>query len=527
MTQFIKVPPQPASPPDLGRRRLLLALASGAAATALAGVPGHLLAAPTDGRLKVALHANPSSLDPATSGSGSDHMYLYCLYDTLIEWDPDTLSARPCLARSFAFTEPTRLVLDLQEGVTFHDGTPFDAEAAKFNLDRIRGERVSNYRSDLASIESVEVTGPMQVTLNLTQPDTALPLILSDRAGMMVSPTAVRASEGGRIDRVPVGTGPWKLVSWTDGERFVAEHHPAYWREGMPGMKEIEIAIIPEAATRLRALQSGQAHIACQITERLQPIVERSPNLQVLSKPTIWGYTLFLNASRGPLADIRVRKALNHAIDREGFITATMAGLGEAANMMLPKSHWAYAPEAEGFTTYDPDRAKALLAEAGYGDGLELDFRGFPDQAYVQRQEVIMSQLSKVGIRGRFTNAPIAETDSRFWSEGVGQVYLSAWTGRPDPTITYVTLHSKASYYNPSKLDPPAGFDEAIAASRATADQADRARALATVQRLAMDFSLAVPIAFRYELDAVSRSVTGFAPNLLGKPRFGTAAVAS
>jgi len=510
--------------PDWQRRRLLLALGAGAGAMALTGLPGQVLAA-TAGRLKVALHANPSSLDPVTGASGSDHMYLYCFYDTLTEWDPDTLTVRPGLARRHNFTDPKTLVLDLQEGVTFHDGTVLDAEAVKFNLDRTRGESISNQRADLVTVDSVEVTGPLQVTLHLKEPDSALPLILSDRVGMMVSPTAIRASEGGRLDRTPVGSGPWKLISWTDGERVLAEKHPGYWQADKPGMEEIEILIMPDAATRLRSLQSGQTHIACQITEILQPIANRSPKLEVRARPTIWCYTLFLNASKGPLADVRVRQALNYAIDRESFIRAAMAGQGEAANMMLPKAHWAYAPEAEGRTTYDPDRAKALLAEAGYADGLTLDFRGFPDQAYVQRQEVVLNQLGKVGIRGRFTNAPIPETDSRFWGERVGEVYLTAWTGRPDPTNIYTLIYSENSYYNPSRLKPPEGFMEAITESRATDDQAARAKALAKAQVLAVDFALTVPIAFRYQMDAVNRSVSDFGPNLLGKPKFSTAVV--
>ncbi|KFI28322.1 peptide ABC transporter [Haematobacter massiliensis] len=514
-----------ATQPDW-RRRLFILGTAGAGALAMSGLPGRVLAATTE-RLKVALHANPSSLDPATGSSGSDHMYLYCLYDTLTEWDPDTLTVRPGLARSHAFTDPKTLVLDLEEGVTFHDGTPLDAEAVKFNLDRVRSEPISNIRADLATVESVEVTGPLQVTLHLKESDSALPLILSDRVGMVLSPTALRASEGGRIDRAPVGSGPWKLVSWTDGERFLAERHPGYWRDDRPGMQEIEILIMPDAATRLRSLQSGQTHIACQITELLQPIVKRSPTLEVRARPTIWCYTLFLNASKGPLADVRVRQALNHAIDRENFIRAAMAGQGEAASMMLPKSHWAYATEAEGRTTFDLDKAKALLAEAGYADGFTLDFRGFPDQAYVQRQEVILNQLSKVGIRGRFANAPIPETDSRWWGERQGEAYFSVWTGRPDPTNIYTILYGETSYYNPSRLKPPEGFMEAIAESRATDDQAARAKALSKAQVLAMDFALNVPIAFRYQMDAVNRSVSDFGPNLLGKPKFTTAVVGS
>ena len=143
--------------------------------------------------MRISAPANPSSLDPATGGAGSDHAFLFTMYDTLTEWDFETLKPKPGLAESWSFTDPTTLVLKIRSGVTFHDGTPLDAEAVKFNLERNKSDPKSNIKADLASMASAEVTGPMQVTLKLNTPDAALPGILSDRAGMMVSPTALKA----------------------------------------------------------------------------------------------------------------------------------------------------------------------------------------------------------------------------------------------------------------------------------------------------------------------------------------------
>lgn len=505
--------------PDVRRRKLLIGMTA-AAAVGIVGMPAQQARAQGGQRLRVAAYANPSSLDPATGGSGGDHVFLFNLYDTLIDWEPETLVARPGLAREFKFTDPQTLILDLQEGVLFHDGTPMDAKAVKFNLDRNREAEVSNIRDDLASVKSVEVTGEFQVTLHLTQPDTALPLILSDRAGMMVSPTAIENGEGGRIDRTPVGTGPWKFVSWTDGERVVCEAFKEYWQDGIPGVPTIEMLVIPDSAAALRAVQSGQADLAYQLSERQQTIVERTPNLQLYSGPTLYMQTLWLNASRGPLADQRVRKALTMAMDRDAFLLATQAGVGEVARMNLPKAHWAYAPEAEQYTAYDPDKARALLAEAGFSDGLELMFRGYPDQASIQRQEVILSQLSQIGVRGRFTGAPIAESVSKFFgSEKSGDILLGGWTGRADPTQTYALIYSEDAYFNTGKVAPPEGFKEALLASRSTQDQAERTKALATVQTLVMDAALTIPLTVRYAVDAAANNVSNFEANLLGKPK--------
>src|SRR5262245_28333985 len=176
-------------------RREAMALISGALAGTALGDKALAQATPKRGGiLRISAPANPSSLDPTTGGAGSDHAFLFTMYDTLTEWDFETLKPKPGLAESWSFSDPTTLVLNIRSGVTFHDGTPGDAEAVKFNLERNKGDAKSNIKADLASVDTVAVTGPMQVTLKLKNADAALPGILSDRAGMMVSPAALKAS---------------------------------------------------------------------------------------------------------------------------------------------------------------------------------------------------------------------------------------------------------------------------------------------------------------------------------------------
>lgn len=156
-------------------RRELMALMMGALAGSALGGNAFAQGAPKKGgTLRISAPANPSSLDPATGGAGSDHAFLFTMYDTLTEWDFETLKPKPGLAESWKFTDPNTLVLDIRAGVTFHDGTPLDAEAVKFNLERNKSDAKSNIKADLASMASVEITGPMQVTLKLSTPDAAL-----------------------------------------------------------------------------------------------------------------------------------------------------------------------------------------------------------------------------------------------------------------------------------------------------------------------------------------------------------------
>ncbi|MBW8857246.1 MAG: peptide ABC transporter, partial [Bradyrhizobium sp.] len=157
------------------RREAMALISAALAGTALGGSAFAQGTPKRGGTLRISAPANPSSLDPATGGAGSDHAFLFTMYDTLTEWDFETLKPKPGLAESWSFTDPTTLVLTIRSGVTFHDGTPLDAEAVKFNLERNKSDPKSNIKADLASMASAEVTGPMQVLLKLSAPDAALP----------------------------------------------------------------------------------------------------------------------------------------------------------------------------------------------------------------------------------------------------------------------------------------------------------------------------------------------------------------
>ncbi|MFV8836408.1 ABC transporter substrate-binding protein [Aquisalimonas sp. APHAB1-3] len=505
----------------LTRRNFLAVLSSAAAVTTLSG-PGSLLAQARNngGVLTISAPANPSSLDPATGGSGTDHVFLFPMFDTLVEWDYETLEPKPGLARSWEFPDERTLVLHLQEGVEFHDGEPMDAEAVRFNLERARTDDRSNIRSDLATVETVEITGDLEVTLHLKEPDTALPLILSDRAGMMVSRKAVEELDD-RHDRYPVGAGAMKFVTWDDGDRVAMERNENYWKDDRPLLDGIDFRVMTDSSTRLRAVMSGQSEVAYHLDGRQQQLLERGGNAEGISGPSVYCYQLYINASRDPLTNAKVRQAINHAVDREAFVHATMAGAGEPAYMNLPRDHWAFDPEVAELYPYDPDRARELLKEAGYPDGVELDLRGYTDQASVQRQELLLEQFEKAGIRGRFRTGTIAEVSAAFFgSEKAGDLLLSAWTGRPDPSLSYALMYLEDAYFNSGRVAPPEGFNEALQRSRSTDDLDERAVALSEVQRLVMESAMVVPLAFRQDIIAYSTEVQGLRPNLLGKPKF-------
>lgn len=500
-------------------RRDLLALAGGMALTGATGMSAFAQeAAKKGGVLRLAAPANPSSLDPTTGGAGSDHTILWTMYDTLVEWDYATLKPKPGLAK-WSYPDPKTMVLDISKDIKFHDGTPLDAEAVKFNLDRNRTDQRSNIKADLTSVESVEVTGPLQVTLRLKNPDTALPAILSDRAGMMVSPTNIKAL-GNDTNRKPVGAGPWKFVSWADNQSIVLTRNEAYWRPGRPYLDGIEFSIIPELATGLRSVVAGENDMAFSLPARLKPVIDRAKNLQTVTGPTLYCIQLYFNYGRAPLNNVKVRQAVNFAIDRNAFVKATLNGLGEPATMTLPSTHWAYDKSVSTLYPHNPDKARKLLAEAGFKDGLDLTIGGYTDQDSVRRSEVLQAQLNQAGIRLKFTRGTIAEISAQFFAtEKKFDVLLSAWTGRPDPSMTYALGFDKGAYYNASREADPE-LVKLIQLSRESEDLEERAAVFAKIQRFVMENALSAPLAFQYELDALATKVKGYKPNLLGKPKY-------
>ncbi|HMN72112.1 MAG TPA: ABC transporter substrate-binding protein [Rhodoblastus sp.] len=502
-------------------RREAMALAGAAGASAFADRFALAQGAPKRGGvLKIAANANPSSLDPATGGSGADHTMLFPMFDTLTEWDYETLKPKPGLAESWKYPDPQTLVLNLRSGVTFHDGTPLDADAVKFNLERAKTDTRSNIKADLVTVASVEATGPLQVTLKLSQPDTALPGILSDRAGMMVSPTALKAA-GGNLDRKPVGAGAYAFVSWTDNEKLVVKRHDKYWRAGEPYPDGIEFAIIPESATALRSVIAGQNDLVYQLPARQKMMLQRASALKQASGPTVYCQQIYFNWSRPPFNDIRVRKALNHAVDRATFVKATLDGVGEPAFMNLPSSHWAYDADVAKLYPHDPDKARALLKEAGVPEGYVLELIGYTDQDSVRRAEILIEQFARVGLKAQFANGSIAEMSAAFFGKDKkGAGLVSAWTGRPDPSLTYTLMYSKDSYFNAGRADVPAELPDALKATRATENLEDRKKAFSKVQRIVMENALVCPLAFQFELDAHAAKVKGYKPNLLGKPKY-------
>lgn len=469
------------------------------------------------GTLRAVLYANPSSLDPMTGRAGSDHETLYPIFDRLVDWEPETLQAKPGLAESWTFSDPQSLVFNLRTGILFHDGTPFDAAAVKANLDRMLHDPRSNVRGDLESLASVEVATPSRVVLRLKYPDTAMPLILSDRAGMMASPASFAG--GANIDRRPVGTGAMQFVRWDDGDKVVLRRNPKYWQESRPYLDGIEFKVITETNTGVRSVLAGQNDFVSRVPPQQVPALKRRTDFVLHTGQTLYVQMLYFNYGHAPMQDVRVRQAINYAIDREGYNAVVTSQMGEVGRVLLPKGHWAYDAKAASRYGYDPDKAKALLTEAGFGGGVDLHSVHYSDQLSGQRMEMLADMLRKVGFRLQESVGSIAQANE-LWQNGTGDIHLSAWTGRPDPSFTYGALFYKDAVYNAGHTEPSPELTKAIADSRSTSDTSARKDALARAEQAEREAALCAPLAFEPEVVLHTEKVKGYVPNLIGKPRF-------
>jgi peptide/nickel transport system substrate-binding protein len=471
------------------------------------------------GILRIAYPFQPTSLDPVLGRQSGDFDFLYPVFETLVDWEFDSMLPKPGLATGWDFTDPTTFVLKLREGVVFHDGTPFDAKAVKFNLDRCLNEPKSVAKADLTTVASVEATGPHEVTLHLKRPNTAMPLTLSGRAGFMASPDAVTKAGDG-FARNPIGTGPWKFTQWRDNEIVSYRRNDGYWKKDEPQLDGVDFHIIADSNTGLRSVNSGETDFVWALSSAQKPVVDRAGlGHSIGSSQQI--FLVWINQARGPLGDVRVRQALNYAIDRNVYNKATEGGLNEVAHGILPKAHWAYDPGVENAYPYDSAKARALLAAAGYPNGIDLTITGPNDQPSTQRQEVVIEQLRQAGVRAKLTALSVNDSIKAYFYDKQYDLLLIVWGSRQDPSMMFNTLFSKDSPSNPSGLEPD-GFADLLAQSQASADIKVRKAAIAKLSRLVSDNALTVPLVFDAQFSAFTKKVKGYRPTLFGRLRLDT-----
>jgi peptide/nickel transport system substrate-binding protein len=397
------------------------------------------------------------SLDPAKSTSSFQYMFFSPLYDSLV-YRTSQGELEPGIAESWELSEDgTTFTLHLAEGRTFHDGTPIDADAVKANLERY----INLEGSTIVGLERVEaITAPDErtVVLEVSSQGGRLPAVLSDRAGMMLAPSTFDTDA---VDRAPVGSGPYTIDSFGDAVVSYARW-PDYHDVDDVGPARIEIHVLPDDNTRLVAVRSGQ--LDATFIRPSQRAEAESAGLQVVAGPRNFVYSLSLNTTHPALAEADVRKAISHALDREGINAGVYDNGCPATLQPYPIGFWANNPDitVEEYGAYDLERARELLASAGYPDGFDMSIGAPSITTYTGLLELVQGALAEIGINV----TPVVQESVQFAAD-VGEGKHEAWigpveTGRPDVLTFWQTAYMPGGRGNIGDYSPP-GFQELFA----------------------------------------------------------------
>ena len=455
-----------------------------AAALALTG--GAVTAAQSD--LTVALQLEPPHLDPTSAAAGAIDSVLYSnVFEGLTRFASDG-SIIPGLAKSWEISEDgTSYTFHLNAGVTFHDGSSMDAQDVKFSLDRARGEDSANAQKALfAGITDVSVVDPLTVKVSLDAANGSFLFNMAWGDAVIVAPETIE-----NIKTNPVGTGAFEFSNWVQGDRIELTRNADYW--GTPAALEsatFKFISDPTAGFAAMMAEDVDAFVNFPAPENL-PQFEADPRFQVIVGSTEGETILSTNNKMPPLDNVKVRKAIAHAIDRQAIIDGAMFGVGTPIGTHFAPHHPDYL-DLTANSAYDPDLAKQLLAEAGFENGFETTLK-LPPPSYARRGgEIIAAQLRAVGIQAEISNLEWAQ-----WLEQVfrGKDYGLTIVSHTEPMD--IGIYARPDYY--FQYDNPA-FQTLMTDLRSESDPATRSAMLQNAQTIISEdyvngflFELAVP----------------------------------
>ncbi|NSY40784.1 ABC transporter substrate-binding protein [Leisingera sp. ANG59] len=420
----------------------------------------------------IGLQLEPPHLDPTSAAAQAIDSVVYSnVFEGLTRFMGDG-SVVPGLAESWEISEDgTVYTFKLREGVTFHDGSAMDAEDVKFSLDRARAEDSTNAQKALfEGITAVDAVDPQTVQIRLEAPNGSLLFNLAWGDAVIVAPESID-----NIKTNPVGTGAFTFQEWVQGDRITLARNPDYWGD-QPALASATFKFIsdPTAAFAAMMAEDIDAFDNFPAPENL-PQFEADPRFQVLVGSTEGETILSTNNKQPPFDDIRVRQAMAHAIDRQAIIDGAMFGYGTPIGTHFAPHHPAYT-DLTGGSSYDPDQAKALLAEAGFPDGFETTLH-LPPPSYARRGgEIVAAQLAAVGIQAEIINVEWAQ-----WLESVfrGKSFGLTIVSHTEPMD--IGIYARPEYYFQYDSKP---FQELIAKLNATTGPEARTALLQEAQEM-------------------------------------------
>ena len=474
------------------------------------------------GTLVVGLVAEPVNLDPPQVTDLNSLRVSRRIAETLVAFADESTQIVPWLAESWTISKDGLwYTFKLRRGIKFHDGTPFNAEAVKFSIERqFNPEHPANKLGKypfagyfFGNVKAVEVMDESTVRFVLKEPRASFLTVLAAGAASIVSPTAVH-KWGADYALNPVGTGPFRYASWQRGQQVLLEKNAAYWR-GPVRIDRVIYRSIVEDQARLTELLTGALDVIVGVPPDFVGQLEGSGKVNILKQVGVHVWYLGMNNQKKPFDDKRVRQALNYAVNKDAIVKDVLKGTGAPSSGPVLPGTWGAEPGLKAYP-YDPQRAKKLLAEAGYPNGFSTTMwvpeSGSGMQSPVAMATVMQSNLKAIGVNVTLQTMEWGAYLAKLRSKEQELFALSWMAGSEDPDmVMYPLLHS--SQWTPNgpnrALYKNDRFDELLTQARHTTDQARRAQLYREAQRILIDDAPWVFVDHEVQIAATSKRVQG------------------
>jgi len=461
--------------------------------------------------LRIGLNDDPDALDPTISRAYVGRLVFAGLCDKLFDVTPD-LKIVPQLATGYEWAADQRsVVIKLRPGVKFHDGEPLNAEADKFNIERHINTAGSFRKTEIGQISSVDALNELTVRFNLSEPLVPLLAALTDRSGMMVSPKAARAL-GDKLGAKPVCAGPYRFVERVAQGKIVLERFADHWDKANIHIDRVEFVPITDSTARLASLRSGDLHMIERASPTDLPEIRADNRLRVTGVPELGYQMIPLNVANGPrsktLADVRVRQAIDLAIDRETLVKAVFN------NEYIPGNQWvspsnAYYNARFPVRKRDVARARQLLREAGQPN-LTFTLIVPPERDRQEAAQIIQAMLAEAGITMTLQTQENVTmlTNGR---KGDFEAYFTFWSGRPDPDGNVFTQSTCKGAQNDSHYCN-ADVDALLTRARQVPDPAERKKLYDQATEILVRDTPRLHLWHRRVFTGYNAKITGFTP---------------
>ncbi len=463
------------------------------------------------GTLSIAINREPDVISPHIYAGSTTQTLQGNVYDSLISYDLDGKLA-PGLAEEWDILDPITYIFHLRRDVVFHDGSPFTAEDVIYSYELILDEtRGASRRSDFQRIESVEAIDEHTIKIVLKEPFAPFLGILAANDAGIISKDWVEA--GGDLAQNMMGTGPFMLKSYEPGVSYTLVKNPSYWESNLPYLDQLEIIPIPDVRARVSALISRDVQFAEYIPWESVFEIEANPELKYYLGNDALNWFRF-NVSRSPLDDPRVRKALNHALDRQAVSELAYGGYAVPATVgfLHPGTRF-FNDELDGYWSYDPIKAKALLAEAGYDNPADLKFEivSYRPPHHLNVAEVAAAQWREIGIT--IENIRLQEISGLLERRASGD-YIVMVDGNSWPTDDPIFLDDwfrtnavqfarAVGYSNPK-------IDQLLDLASKTVDETERKSLYKQVEELLLEDAPVAPVVWRPQIEATVNNLRGY-----------------